>query len=82
MSNHCLTPCIVVVRDRKCAVSSFSCVLTMPCGNFQDDVSVNLWFTRNIGKLRKPSKCYDKSFCLSENLSHIMYFIVCFLNLK
>ncbi len=29
----------------------------MPCGNFQDDVSVNLWFLRNFGKVRKPSKC-------------------------
>jgi hypothetical protein len=65
----------VVVRDQKCAVGFLSCVFTMSCGDFQDRVSANLWFTRNFGKVRKSSKCYDKSFCLSEKpfSYHVLY---------
>ena len=55
------------------------CASTTPCDNFEDDALVNQWFTSNIGKVRKPFKCYDKSFCLSEetfsyNVLHCLFF--------
>jgi hypothetical protein len=81
----CLTPLFTALHCGRARlemrIKAFcrSVLSTTRCGNFDDDVSVNQWLTRNFSKVRKPSKCYDKSFCLSDKpFSNHICFIVCF----